>query len=387
MKILINATNLAEAGARSVAMNFLGSCPTAEGRDDLVVYAPPARGFEALAGPGTVVRTLPRSLRGPLRRYLASGGWWRQVIREERPDVVFNMGNCALPVPVTQVTLFHWPHAIYPDTEVWRRMRTRDWVRRKLRYVLFRRRLPFTTVMIAQTETAARRLRRYYGIPEVYVVPNAVSLQKASEHVGRLAILREGNSRIRLLCFTRYYYHKNLEILLPVAKRLKEVSAPFQIVLTLGRNQHANVGRMLRDIRRWGLEDYIHNIGPVEMRDVPALYASVDALLLPTLLESFSQTYVEAMHFGKPIFTSDRDFAHDVCGPAAFYFDPNDAGSIVRTLTEAYETGEAIAHRVEQGKRRAAAMPDWHTVGAMFLCILRRVAEEHGPSRQEKPTE
>ena len=45
-------------------------------------------------------------------------------------------------------------------------------------------------------------------------------------------------------------------------------------------------------------------------------------LLFPTLLESFSGTHIEAMHFGLPILTSDLDFAHYVCGKAALYFDP-----------------------------------------------------------------
>ena len=34
---------------------------------------------------------------------------------------------------------------------------------------------------------------------------------------------------------------------------------------------------------------------------------------LPSLLESYSGAYVEAMSFGVPIVTSDRDFAREVC--------------------------------------------------------------------------
>jgi glycosyltransferase involved in cell wall biosynthesis len=113
------------------------------------------------------------------------------------------------------------------------------------------------------------------------------------------------------------------------------------------------------------------------MQDVPRLYASVDALLLPTLLESFSQTYIEAMHFGKPIFTSDRDFAHDVCGDVAFFFDPHDPGDIVRTLVRAHRDRDGLLTRVERGRQRVAAMPDWHTVAGMFLDILHSVGNRH----------
>jgi hypothetical protein len=49
------------------------------------------------------------------------------------------------------------------------------------------------------------------------------------------------------------------------------------------------------------------------MSDVPKWYKATQALLLPTLLESFSGTYIEAMHFERPIFTSNLDFAKEVC--------------------------------------------------------------------------
>jgi len=374
MKIVINAVNLTESGARSVAVNFLKAY-TAEGwEDELIVYVPPGRGYEVLGSPRVEIRTLPRLLQSPMFRYLASRRWWQKMLCDERPDVVFNMGNYALSVSVPQVTLFHWPYAIYPESEVWQRMEWRDRIKRRLRCVFLRRQLPFTSAMIAQTKTAAGRLRRLYGIEHVRVVPNAVSLQESCEPVDSLPVLGPRGARIRLLCFSRYNPHKNLEALLPVAKKFKNMRAPFQIILTVGLHQHRNAPKLLERIEREQLGDYLWNIGPIEMHDVPRLYASVDALLFPTLLESFSQTYIEAMHFGKPIFTSDRDFARDVCGDAAFYFNPNDANDILQTVTTAYENPDAISARTKEGARRVAAMPHWPRVAGMFRDILREVA-------------
>jgi glycosyltransferase involved in cell wall biosynthesis len=305
---------------------------------------------------------VPRLLHSRLLRHTATSAFWRRIVRDEQPDVVFNMGNYAVPVSVPQVTLFHWPYAIYPDRDVWRRMGWPDWIRRRLRCVFLRRQLPFTSVMVAQTQTAARRLRQLYGI---------------NGRLEPLPALGPRDSRTRLLCFTRYYSHKNIEVLLPVAKQLKDANAPFQIILTFAHDQNGRAKAIMEGIRRQGLDDYIQNIGPVDMQDVPRLYASVDALLLPTLLESFSQTYVEAMHFGKPIFTSDRDFAHDVCGDVAFFFDPHDPDDIVHTVTEAYRDRDALAVRIQRGKQRVAAMPDWHTVTGMLMDILHAVRHGH----------
>ncbi len=379
MKILVNAVAVTAAGARSVVVNFLKAYTAAGWEDELVVYAPPQQIYEALAAPNVTIRALPRLLQSRLLRHTASGAFWRRVVRDERPDVVFNMGNYGVPVSVPQVTLFHWSYAIYPDRDVWGRMGWQDWIRRRLRCVFLRRRLPFTSAMVAQTKTAAERLRRLYGVRTVHVIPNAVSLRESSEAVPPLPALRPRSSRVRLLCFARYYSHKNIEVLLPVARQFKDTNAPFQIILTFAHDQNSRTRVLMQSIRRQGLADYICNIGPVDMRDVPRLYTSVDALLLPTLLESFSQTYVEAMCFGKPIFTSDRDFAREVCGSAAFFFDPHNPGDIVRTVMQAFEDRDELSARVERGRQRVAAMPDWHTVAGMFVDVLHSVGNNHHP--------
>ena len=59
---------------------------------------------------------------------------------------------------------------------------------------------------------------------------------------------------------------------------------------------------------------------------------SSSALFLPTLVESFGLIYLEAMKYGCPIITSDRDFSRWICGDLAMYFDPMDAISIANTI-------------------------------------------------------
>jgi glycosyltransferase involved in cell wall biosynthesis len=381
MKVLVNAVALASAGGRSVAMNFLKAYAVADGEDEFLVCSPPMCGYEELAGKHIRILPLSRFLTQPSLRLILGSRLWRRLVQRERPDVIFNMGNYALSVPVPQMTLFHWPYAIYPESEAWRLMGWTDWVVRKLRCLVFRRQLPFTSVMVAQTQTAAERLRRLYGIRNIRVIPNAVSLRESNGTADPLPALGPRSSPIRLLCLTRYYSHKNIEVLLPVARQFRDTNAPFRIILTFAPDQESGAKALMAGVRREGLTDYIRNVGPVGMRDVPRLYVSVDALLLPTLLESFSQTYIEAMHFGKPVFTSDRDFAREVCGDVAFYFDPQDPGDIVRTVVQAFEHRGELAARVERGRQRVAAMPDWHTVAGMFVDVLHRVGSN--PHAQE----
>ena len=62
----------------------------------------------------------------------------------------------------------------------------------------------------------------------------------------------------------------------------------------------------------------------VPLSKLPELYRNSDICFIPSVLETFSATYVEAMATGRPIVASDLDFAHAVCQESAVYFDPRD---------------------------------------------------------------
>lgn len=146
-----------------------------------------------------------------------------------------------------------------------------------------------------------------------------------------------------------------------------------RIVLTISGDQHPRAAQLLATIEREGLGEILYNIGPVGMDEVPALYRSVDGMILPTLLESFSGTYVESMHYRVPIFTSDLDFARDVCGDVAYYFDPVDEESLYSIITTAFQDAADLETRVANGRERVAGMPDWQTVAAMYLELLEKL--------------
>ena len=138
---------------------------------------------------------------------------------------------------------------------------------------------------------------------------------------------------------------------------------------------------LLRTIRARGLEDRFVNLGPLRQDELAAAYLSCDALLHPTLLESFSSAYLEAMHFGRPILTSDLDFAHEVCGDAAAYFDPWRADAIARALTDLRDDAARRDDLVERGRARVAhALRTWPEILRDALSVLEEEGRESCPS-------
>jgi glycosyltransferase involved in cell wall biosynthesis len=78
----------------------------------------------------------------------------------------------------------------------------------------------------------------------------------------------------------------------------------------------------MREARRYSVSDSIFNVGWLTLSECIDWYNRSDIVFLPTLLETFSATYLEAMRMGRPIVTCDLDFARDICKDAAAYFPP-----------------------------------------------------------------
>ena len=175
-----------------------------------------------------------------------------------------------------------------------------------------------------------------------------------------------------------YYTHKNLEVFIDVAKDLKHKNLPVSIVLTIDADQHKGAADLLKTIEQEGLNDTITNVGSVSMHDVPALYDQTDGLILPTLLESFSGTYIEAMYYEKPILTSNLDFAVGVCGGAAYYFDPLDPESIVVSICDLLGDRVRREAHVAAGRTIVSTAQTWNDSSRTLLKIIDNAFSDDG---------
>jgi glycosyltransferase involved in cell wall biosynthesis len=237
------------------------------------------------------------------------------------------------------------------------------------------RRLSPRVRLVAQTEVMKQRLLASYGFDprRVEVIPNSCSFPRSPA-------LRQKTDPKRpfvFLCLGWYYVHKNLEILPQALRKVRDTtSRPVECRITISPDQHPRARRFLRELERKNMGNLIVNIGPVRRSELAGIYGSADALLLPTLLESFSRTYLEAMHFGLPILTSDRDFARHICQDAALYFDPLDANSVAGSMVRMMEDGELRARLAQNGRRVISQNPTWDEIAAQFVSVLEETARQ-----------
>lgn len=170
--------------------------------------------------------------------------------------------------------------------------------------------------------------------------------------------------KFRFLCVSANYSHKNIEVLKETARYLNEKHRQFKysFVLTLTEDEFP----LESDIQA-----NFELIGSVNHNELPDLYKKCNAFILPTLLEVFSTSYLEAMFMNKPILTSDLSFAHDICRDAALYFNPlspADIGKAVYRLANDTNLQEML---IASGNNQLSRFTDSQGRTEAYLRIIK----------------
>ncbi|MDC3108352.1 glycosyltransferase [Paracoccaceae bacterium] len=255
-----------------------------------------------------------------------------------------------------------------------------DWIRRKIKLFLIKKDLKRPCIVLAQTKSIAEKLQKTYELEDVRVLNNSVTLN--------LSIKKEKNNyslpRGKLLFYPSVYYpHKNIEIFIPLAKIIKKESPECKIIITVEPNSFAAM-KFLNSIELMGLKDTIINIGQIPPSQMSVVYNGVDALLMPTLLESFSIVYLEAMYHRIPILTSDMWFARAVCGNAALYFDPMDENDIYKSIEKVLRDDSLKVNLIKKGLSRLSQFPSWEETFTTINSFISECLLASSLSRKNK---
>jgi glycosyltransferase involved in cell wall biosynthesis len=191
---------------------------------------------------------------------------------------------------------------------------------------------------------------------DVLVVPNGC--REVFQHLEPRTSQMAHDEVVRLLFISAYYPHKNFEIVPRVAQELRRLLPNRQVefVLTIDP-AHPRVQRIADEARALGVERSVSLIGAVPVQAVADVYRRVHIAFIPTLLESYSAAYSEAMTCGLPIVTSDLDFARSICGDAARYFEPDNAHDAAVQCAAIITDHELRASLICSGKQQASRLP------------------------------
>jgi hypothetical protein len=353
--LTIHATNVTGLGACQVVVSFLEAIESLETQYDRIdCYVPEEGPVAEYVSKTGKLRMLPYRRRG--LKALS------RVMECIAPAHFFDigehlivLGDVPLRIDRKQVVLVHQPHLQYPRVNRWVGQTA---VFRVMR-ALTRFNAPYADCVIAQTGAMASGLRASYRDWENRDCVKVIGQPPPSWFtLSRKVPSSHGNSDgLRLFYPAAGYPHKNHKIfeeLLP----LDLDGVVDRLVLTLPEERFSSV------------PEWLSCVGRLNHAGCLSEYEKADALIFPSVLESYGLPLVEAMVMGIPVVAADLPYARVLCGDEGFYFDPESSDSLV-------EACKRLKARLSDGwqpdwSSSLKAMPKtWETVAQRFLDELK----------------
>ena len=345
MKILIDCSNLKVGGGIQVALSFLYDLVEISRKEEyIVVLSPEMEKLISLESFGENFSFIKVN-KNMYKNYITRRKAVKNIEAQACPDVIFSIfGPSYHKSDVPKIVGFAIPHYIYTDSPYFNILSVKEKilsiVRRKIKGRFF---VKNSDILIFETEDARSLFCRKFSFNNeaTFVVSNKLN---RIFHDSSLWSEKkfDFNTSIKFLCLGANYKHKNLQIIPKVIDKLKEHGLTnFKFIVSLTKEQ-IYFGS--------NYDSFIEYIGKIDLEDLPNLYRSIDILFMPTLLETFSATYLEAMYMKVPITTSDLDFARYICQDGAVYFDPLNPSDIVRKLLSLIDNDALRNSIIEKAK-------------------------------------
>jgi glycosyltransferase involved in cell wall biosynthesis len=297
---------------------------------------------------------------------------------EIKPDIVFSVFGPAYWRPRSHHLVGFADGWVYnPDSVAYDRLPLFKKIKMKLhtKYKAFYLKRDSDSFVI-ETEDAKQKLSTTINIPEstIHVIGNTYSSVFQNDsyldqtHLSYLYLPAKRFDTFRFLYIAHNHANKNLTIINQILPLLEGVEIEF--VLTLDQ---VSFQALFGDAH---YQNKIINMGSIPHISCPSLYAQCDALFAPTLLETFSAAYPEAMKMEKPILTSSYSFATDVCGDAALYFDPLDPKDIAEKIKKLVDDKTLQNNLVEKGKKRVKEFETARSRAEKYITLCENLVKK-----------
>lgn len=294
-----------------------------------------------------------------------------KVIYKYNIDVLLNFGDIPAKTSCTQIFYFDWPYIVYDDYSLWSRMKLKDFflkLSKRIYFILVAHRVD---EFIVQSNTMKIRLEKKYQNAKIKIVDvgfneNELELYKKK----RISL----NTPPILIYPTAIYPHKNLEALLKTAEILKEKNFFLKFQLTFSKKIGNEEKKFCGKVKKKRLDKYFQFLGRLNRKDLLKKISSSTGIIMPTLIETYGLPYLEAQVLGKPVFTSRRDFAKEICKNSGIYFDPLNPKEIADVLIKYSGNLNFLKKKIYLSKKQLKKRINWHkSVKLMNEIILKHL--------------
>ncbi|MFS1984180.1 glycosyltransferase [Vibrio breoganii] len=374
MRLLINAANLHIGGGIQVACSLINEIYESREfvKDDSILILASSEVCRSISFPAK----LPDNIKVKCLNYYGPRGGFnfrRQLIKEIvdfNAESVFSVfgPSYLYDLPVKHFIGFANAWLVSPNKKLFESMPYKQRFFSKLKYFFYKLSLYLeSTTLITETDLMKSKISKDWVLKRknVFVVSNCHSSIYNDRNQWKKIEIPDFDCDLVLCTISSNYFHKNIDVIADVAKILDDkfdLTAKF--IVTLPNEVY--------DSKSFQFKKYTYNVGPVLPEQCPYIYEEAGALFLPTLLETFSASYPEAMVMNVPILTSDLDFARDICKDSAIYFDPSDSYDIADKIYNLASDDSLRLNKIRKAKNLLSTMPNSSQRLQQILNIINR---------------
>lgn len=230
---------------------------------------------------------------------------------------------------------------------------------------------------IFETDLLMRKAIEDFGFPEdrCNVIKMAPSILVQPKHVRNLknyAPLKKAENCFLFLCGA--HPNKRLHVLPKLASYLKEFIS-FQFVMTAESNHYLE--KVLKRAEGLNVLDCFTNVGPVKPENVATIIDCCDYVCTFSLLESFSNNFVEAWAMKKPLIVTDDEWSREACRRAAFYIKFENLKMTASRIAEFTRSKESQLSLLNNGLGMLDLHPTPEEKALQYIEIINK-ATAHG---------
>jgi len=217
-----------------------------------------------------------------------------------------------------------YSNLFYPNIDFWGYLSFNKRVIKKIKDVYRFYLIKFSNVVIFETEVLKERADKIkkFDSDKTFVVKMAVNkivsdaMIKKSEEF----FTKDIKKSFKILYLGSSHPNKRQHLLIQIAKEMKKTNTDFCFITTMQDNSYTK--SFSDTIKEEDLGGFIYNLGPINSMDAGKLIRECDSMINIAVLESFSNNFIEAWTFKKPLILTDADWSRESCGESAFYINP-----------------------------------------------------------------
>lgn len=255
----------------------------------------------------------------------------------------------------------------YPDNVAYQKLPFKEWLNNKIKFKIqsffFRR---YDQLVVEQKHVKDALGKLGYDSNDISVVSNCVSsiYDKKDQWHPLDFDSSQFTNNVVLGFIGRPYTHKNIMILEQVNDILvSKFKMHCDFIFTFTKSEMQQCG--------FADKNNFFSVGEISAPQCPVFYGLLDALVFPSLLECFSASPIEAMKMNKTVIASDYPFVREVCGDAAFYFNPLSADDIATAIFNAFSNTELRNNKKQLGRQLVSELPTAKDRALSYLSIIK----------------